>query len=222
MATVLLGPLPSDTVHICVDMQRMFAEGTSWHAPWVPRVLPVVERLVAHRPADTLFTRFIPAEAPGDGHGTWKAYWEHWEDMTVSRLAPGMVDLVPSLDAYAPPALVVDKTTYSPWLGLQLEQTLQALGATTLVVSGGETDVCVLATILGAVDRGFRTVVATDALCSSSDPTHGAILTLLNERYGHQVETATTDVVIAAWSAPSSLDRHGRRQRVQRPDWQLA
>ena len=36
----------------------------------------------------------------------------------------------------------------------------------TLVVTGGETDICVLATVLGAVDRGFRVVLVSDAICS--------------------------------------------------------
>jgi hypothetical protein len=35
-------------------------------------------------------------------------------------------------------------------------------------VGGVGTDVCVLAAVLGAVDRGYRVVVPTDALCSSS------------------------------------------------------
>jgi nicotinamidase-related amidase len=33
----------------------------------------------------------------------------------------------------------------------------------TIVASGGEIDVCVLATVLGAVDAGFRVIIATDA-----------------------------------------------------------
>jgi nicotinamidase-related amidase len=36
------GPPGENTVHICVDMQRMFAEGTDWTMPWLPRVLPNV------------------------------------------------------------------------------------------------------------------------------------------------------------------------------------
>ena len=32
---------PGETaVHICVDMQRMFAEDTEWKMPWLERVLP--------------------------------------------------------------------------------------------------------------------------------------------------------------------------------------
>ncbi len=53
--------------------------------------------------------------------------------------------------------------------------------------------VCVLAGVLGAVDRGYRVVVPTDALCSSSDRTHDALLTLYRERYGQQVETVPSE-----------------------------
>ena len=28
--------------HICVDAQRMFAEGTPWHVPWMSAVAPAV------------------------------------------------------------------------------------------------------------------------------------------------------------------------------------
>jgi len=31
-------------VHISVDMQRMFAEGTEWKMPWLERVLPNIVR----------------------------------------------------------------------------------------------------------------------------------------------------------------------------------
>jgi nicotinamidase-related amidase len=51
---------------------------------------------------------------------------------------------------------------------------LRGLKADTLIVSGGETDICLLATVRGAVDRGYRVALATDALCSSSNETHEA------------------------------------------------
>jgi nicotinamidase-related amidase len=41
--------------------------------------------------------------------------------------------------------------------------------ADALIVSGSETDICVLATVLDAVDLGYRVIVVRDAVCSSSD-----------------------------------------------------
>jgi nicotinamidase-related amidase len=51
-----------------------------------------------------------------------------------------------------------------------------------LVVTGPETDVCVRATVLGAVDHGYRVVLVPDAICSSSDEGHDALLTLYHRR----------------------------------------
>lgn len=72
-------------------------------------------------------------------------------------------------------------------------------GIDTLVVTGGETDVCVLSAVLGAVDRGYRIIIVTDALCSSSDEAHDAMLTLYHGRYGQQVETVTTGTLLRSW-----------------------
>jgi nicotinamidase-related amidase len=193
------GPLTTSCAHLCVDMQNLFAEKTAWHTPWMERVLPVVERISNRYPEQTIFTRFIPAAHPGEGHGTWKRYYERWAEMTQEALAPGMVDLVPSLARLVPPAQVLDKARYSPWVEPELEAMLRRRGIDTLVITGAETDVCVLAAVLGAVDRGYRVVIPTDALCSSSDRTHDALLTLYRERYGQQVETVTTDELLEAW-----------------------
>ena len=70
------GPLGPHCVHVCVDMQRLFAEETDWHTPWIARVRPVVERIAARHPAETIFTRFIPARHPGEGEGIWRRYYE--------------------------------------------------------------------------------------------------------------------------------------------------
>jgi nicotinamidase-related amidase len=51
-----------------------------------------------------------------------------------------------------------------------------------VLVTDAETDVCVLATVLGAGDRGYRTIVVTDALCSSADDTDDALIDLYHQR----------------------------------------
>ena len=193
------GVLGPTTLHLCVDMQRLFAEDTAWRTPWMARVVPVVAEIAAAHPEHTVFTRFVTAKNSTEAGGTWRRYYERWSSMTLEKLGREMVDLVPELGRFVPPAAVFDKRVYSPWHGGGLHARLRARSVDTLVISGGETDVCVLATVLGAVDYGYRVVVATDALCSSSDETHDALLKLYATRYGEQVEAVTTDVILRNW-----------------------
>lgn len=194
------GSLGTGCVHLCIDMQRMFAEPTEWRTAWMPRVLPQVVRIARAHPDRTIFTRFRPVQHPGEGRGTWRTYYERWASMTGERMAPELVGLVPALAEFVPPAMVIDKRVYSPWFETDLDERLRARNVDTLVVTGAETDVCVLAAVLGGVDRGYRILLATDALCSSCDKSHDALMTLYRMRYGHQVETATTDEILARWT----------------------
>jgi nicotinamidase-related amidase len=53
---------PGETAaHLCVDMQKMFAEGTEWKMPWLERIQPNIVAITSARPEKTIFTRFIPA-----------------------------------------------------------------------------------------------------------------------------------------------------------------
>lgn len=192
------GPLGESWVHVCVDMQRMFSDPTPWRAAWMPRVLPEVVRLVALAPERTIFTRFIPAPSAREMPGTWQRYYQRWRDMTLSRMDPGLLQIVPELGHFAPPARIVDKQVYSPWFAGRLSNELAGLSVDTLIVSGTETEVCVLATVLGAIDHGYRVIIATDAICSSADPTHDAMLEVYHSRFGMQVETAATAEIIEA------------------------
>jgi nicotinamidase-related amidase len=71
-----------------------------------------------------------------------------------------------------------------------------------VIVTGGEkTDVCVLATVLGAVDWGFRVILVTDALCSSANETHDSIMNIYMNRFGQQVECVATESLLSQWSA---------------------
>jgi nicotinamidase-related amidase len=194
------GPLPPSTAHLCVDMQNLFAEDTPWRTPWMDRVRPVAARLARHRPERTVFTRFVPPERPEDMPGTWRRYYERWRELTGEHADPHLVELVPELKELVPPATVFDKAVYSPFHDGRLTPLLRERGVDTLVVSGTETDVCVLAAVLGAVDHGFRVVLAGDALCSSTDETHDALLKVYRDRFGQQIEVAGTDAILAQWA----------------------
>lgn len=196
-------PLGSgEALHLCVDMQRLFGAGSPWEIPWLDRVLDPCARLVAHCPERTVFTRFIPPRHGDDLPGTWRDYYAKWSALTRDRLPPGFLDLAPPLGRFAPPARIVDKGVYSPWLEGRLDALLSGSPVDTLILSGGETDVCVLATALGAVDRGYRVILARGALCSASDATHDAILRVLGERYSMQVAVVDVDDILAGWVIP--------------------
>jgi nicotinamidase-related amidase len=200
--TLPFGRLGAGAVHLCIDMQTLFAERTDWHLPWLERVLPTVLRIARAHPARTVFTRFVPPEKPEEMPGAWRRYYARWRHMTQDRLDPRLVGLVPPLAELAPPAMVVDKRHYSPFAEPALPALLRRRRANTLVITGAETDVCVLATVLAAVDRGYRVVLARDALCSASDRTHDALMTLYAERFGQQIELAEAERILAAWEAP--------------------
>jgi nicotinamidase-related amidase len=106
---------------------------------------------------------------------------------------------MPPLAALAPPARVFDKPVYSAFAGYRLHQHLQERGADTLIVTGSETDMCVLATVIGAVDHGYRVILVTDAVCSSSDEGHDALLKLYSERYSLQIETCDAETILSSW-----------------------
>lgn len=192
-------PVDPRAVHVCVDMQRLFLGDTEWAYPWMERVIPNVVAVCEAHAAQTVFTRFIPARVPGSGAGMWARYYERWAGMTLACVGDAMIELVPALQPFVPPAQTIDKGVYSPWLGTDLRARLEARACNTLVVTGGETDVCVLATVLGAVDWGYRTIVATDALCSSADEHHDALLMLFTTRFGQQVETVTVEELRVLW-----------------------
>ena len=193
------GPFGPRTIHLCIDMQTVFAERTDWHVPWLERILPEVERIASRRARQTIFTRFVPPASPEQMPGAWQRYYSRWRHMTREHLDPGLVDVVPPLRALIPPAIMIDKHHYSPFAEPGLPRLLRERGIDSLVITGGETDVCVLATVLGAVDCGYRVVLGADALCSVSDLMHDAVLALYRERFSQQIETASIEEILANW-----------------------
>ena len=192
-------PLTPRTVHLCVDMQRSFSAEGLWATPWMDRVLPVVAELAGRYPERTVFTRFITPNRPDDMPGMWQRYYTRWKEATREHLDPALLELLPALAKLCPPATVINKTRYSGFAEPELLSHLQAREADGLIVTGSETDVCVLATVLGAVDLGYRVVLVRDAVCSSSDEGHDALMEIYHRRYTEQIEVADANTIMARW-----------------------
>jgi nicotinamidase-related amidase len=194
-----LFPPGSKAVHLCIDMQNLFAPGGPWATPWTEKVLPSIERLAAHAPERTVFTRFIPPVSASDAGGMWREYYRKWDNVTRDRLNPALLEIVPQLRKFTPPAAVIDHMVYSGFGGGHLLDILGSHHVDTLIVSGGETDVCVLSTALSAVDLGYRIILIEDALCSSSDESHDAILGLYAKRFDIQISLTILERILELW-----------------------
>lgn len=186
-------------VHLCIDMQNIFGRGGLWETPWMERVLPTIVSIVSRYRERTIFSRFITPEAPDDRPGRWRDYFRRWRQATRAELDPAGLELVPALARFVPPARVIDKPAYSAFTGSELHALLFEKNIGTVVVTGAETDVCVLSTVLSAVDFGFRVVIVEDALCSSSDVGHDALMTMYRNRFHGQVDLVTAEELVRFW-----------------------
>jgi nicotinamidase-related amidase len=196
-----LDPIPKSTLHLVIDMQRLFAEETAWHTPAIQTILPNVVRLSRERQADTLFVKFIVPQRAEDAKGRWKNYYRRWSMVTGDALAPGMLDLVEPLATLAGTDAQVEKETFSVFGAPGFAKRLEASGIDTLVFSGVETDVCVHASVLDAIDLGFRVIVAVDAVASGDKTAHTLVLEHLLPRFAEQLEIATTQAILDAWAS---------------------
>ena len=124
---------------------------------------------------------------------------------TRQALGGSQLDLVPELSRFVPPAAVIDKPTYSAFFRSPVASFLAEKRVSTVIVSGAETDVCVLSTVLDAVNIGFRVVLVEDALCSSSDAGHDALLTMYRLRFSEQIDLITAEGLMKIWRPDQEL-----------------
>jgi nicotinamidase-related amidase len=196
-----LRPLGPRTLHVVVDMQRVFMEATDWQVPALADVVSPILALVGAHPSQTLFTRFVTPATVESAQGDWQRFYARWRSVVRDRMDRAMFDLIEPFAAFVPPAEMIDKSTYSAFLSTDFAAALHWRDVDTLVLSGIETDVCVLATALDAIDCGLRVVLAADAMTSLSAAGHRAALEAIYPRFDQQIEITTTTAILAAWPA---------------------
>jgi nicotinamidase-related amidase len=180
-------------------MQRIFARGGIWETPWMDRILPTIVGIAGRYPERTIFTRFITPASPEESPGQWRPYFERWRIATRNAQGAAQLDLVPELARFVPPAAIVDKPAYSAFFRSSLGNLLLGKAVRTVIVSGAETDVCVLSTVLDAVNIGFRVIIVEDALCSSSDQGHDALMTMYRLRFTEQIDLVSAEELADIW-----------------------
>jgi ureidoacrylate peracid hydrolase len=202
---------PGRTALLVVDMQRGFLDpGEAMEVPQareiVPRVraliegfrdkrLPVVFSEFVYSPAAPLLVGELhpehrpapPGGATGFGLPSSTCLAGHPSAMTVPALQP------------APGELVVQKHWYDAFAGTPLDGALRARGVTTLVVTGTMTDICVLATVIGAFNREYRVTVVEDGVATLWPEIQRATLDIVGRAYGRVVSSKEVLDQISTW-----------------------
>lgn len=191
--------LDDRTLHVVIDMQTLFAPPGVWGLEGIHALGQPIGRIIAAHQARTVFTRFVTPHHAGEARGCWRGYYEHWTSVTQAHLPPDGLDVLPELRRLAPAAAIFDKTTHSAFESADFADHIAASGATTLVLSGIETDVCVLGTALSAIDRGYHVVVVSDAVASSAPAAHQATLDHVLPRFDQQLEILDTATLLRRW-----------------------
>ncbi len=87
--------------------------------------------------------------------------------------------------------ILIEKPGWSAFEATSLERYLNLLGTQTVIVCGFLTDFCVEATARSASDRGYCTIVASDACAASSREDHEMALARFDRLIGPVVPTAS-------------------------------
>ena len=93
---------------------------------------------------------------------------------------------------------MINKPVYSAFAGYLLHAELMRRHSDTLILRVPRPGVCVLSIALGAIDHGYRVIIAEGAVCSSSDQGHDSLLALFAQRFSLQLEVADTQTILAA------------------------
>ena len=161
-----------------------------------------------------MFTRFITPPTPEQAQGQWRQYYRHWHKVTLAEMDPALLDLVAPLAKHAQPETILDKPSHGGFESPIFIEALARRKASALVLTGVETEVCVLAFAFAATDRGYRVVIVEDAVTSSSPAGHRAALAAIYPRLDQQIQIATVDQVLAAWPGGRVMARRRFRCRV--------
>lgn len=147
----------------------------------MPRIFTRIEYAQGDLKVASAFLEKMPALASLGPGTAWAAIDE--------RIAP------------APGEPVLTKLFASAFWGTSLGQMLAAQRCDTVVVTGASTSGCVRATVVDALQHGYRVVVPRDAVADRARAPHEAALFDIQAKYGEVVDTPDALAVLRGASA---------------------
>jgi maleamate amidohydrolase len=175
-------PLACDLKGVVVAIQRLLGEA---RAAGLPVVYTTVSYDEGDRLAASAFIDKIPALLTLEAGSRW-------------------VEIDPRI-APLPDEPVLNKLFASAFFGTPLSSLLTAAGCDGVIVTGASTSGCVRATVVDALQHGFRPVVPREAVGDRNPAAHEANLYDIDTKYG---DVVSLDEVVAHLEA--SAGAHAR------------
>jgi ureidoacrylate peracid hydrolase len=202
---------PGRTALLVVDMQRGFVEpGEALQVPPAREIVPAIAGLLdgfRRKGLPVAFTEFTYSPAVPLLVGAL-----HPEHQPAPPGAPRGFGLPSSsclegtasartIDALAPRPgePVIRKRWYDGFAGTELDGALRARGVTSLVITGTMTDICVLATVVGAFNREYRITVVADGVATLWPEIQRATLDIVGRAFGRVVQSSRVLDTIDGW-----------------------
>jgi nicotinamidase-related amidase len=173
---------------VIIDMLDDFVDGALAN-PRAQAVVPAIRRLLAHARAVGW-----PVVFSNDAHEPEDPELAVWGPHAMAG-APGSRVIAPLAPRGGPLEIVSPKRSYGAFDGTGLDEQLKALGVDAVVLTGQHTHICVRHSAYGAMIRGYKVVVPTDAVCTRGDVNEPEALAYMKDVYG---ATLTTTAALVA------------------------
>ena len=200
----IVTPLPelASPAVLVIDMHRGSVDppGTVF-VPGAAAIVPAIARLLgAARSADVPVV-FVVHQIRPDGSDAQSPFWTEAEsvgdlypDVREQVVGSRWTELADGLEPQ-PGDHVLPKKRYGAFSGNDLQFLLRNLGVETLVLTGVETEICVLATAYHAFNDDYRVVVASDGTAGLEPELADAALRIVAREVGW---VATCDEIASA------------------------
>jgi biuret amidohydrolase len=202
---------PGKTALLVVDMQRGFLDpGEAMEVPPARQIIPQIRTLLdlfREKRLPVFFTEFTYSERASLLVG--QLHPEHRRALSGAQRGFGLpsssclegeanVRVTAEL-APQPGELVVTKFHYDGFNGTPLDAALRSRGVTHLVLTGTMTDICVLATIVGGMNREYRMTVVEDATATLWPEIQRATLDIIRRAYARVMTAKQLAEELGRW-----------------------
>jgi maleamate amidohydrolase len=172
---------------LVVDLSLGFTDPRSPLACDAEGAVRATATLLEHARAAGAPVIYTTVAYAAEDHTTAATFMEKVPGLRALRLGDRLTEIDPRL-APAPGEPVLRKLFASAFFGTELAELLRAADVDELLVTGASTSGCVRASVVDALQHGFRPLVVRDAVADRDAAAHAQSLLDIDAKYGDVIE----------------------------------